>query len=299
MKDYKKKVKTNKISNRIKINLAKSAGFCFGVRRALKIARKMAESNKNIYMLGDIVHNEGVVKDIEKMGIKKIEGLADGKGKILLIRAHGASKKIYEEAKKLGYKIIDATCPKVRQIHKIAREQEEKGYQIIVIGDKKHDEVKGITGQLKNEALIIDNIKEIPEDRLKDINKVAVVVQSTQNIEKVRIIVDKLRSLVNEVRFFNTICAPTRIKQKEVKDMARDNDLMIIIGSKRSANTKRLYDISKSINKKTYWIQSQEDIKTEMFKKIKSVGVTAGASTPDWITEGIINKIKEIAEKVQ
>ena len=278
----------------MKINVAKSAGFCFGVRRALKIALEVADSKACVYMLGDIVHNEDVVGDIERSGIKKTKNLHKTKGKILLIRAHGTSKDILNKAKKLGYKIIDATCPMVKEIHKIVKKQEEKSYKIIVIGDKDHDEVKGIAGQLKGKALVIDNVRKVPASKFKKIKKAAVIAQSTQNIENVTKIVNKLKPLIDELKFFNTICSPTSIKQKEARALASKNDIMIIIGSKASANTKRLYEISKSINKKTYWLNSKQDIKPEWFRNVKSVGITAGASTPDSTTTEVVENIRNI-----
>lgn len=279
----------------MKINLAKSAGFCFGVRRAIKIAFDIAKSNTNIEMLGDIVHNEDVVKEIEKIGIKKIKRLKKGKNKTLLIRAHGTPIETFKKAHSLGYKVLDATCPMVKEIHEIARQSEQKGYKIIVIGDKKHDEVRGIIGQLKNEAIVIDNVKNIPIKKIKIIKKTSVVVQSTQNQEKTRSIVNKLKPYIKELKFFNTICKPTRTKQEEIKIMPLNNDIMIIIGSKTSANTKRLYEISRTLNKRSYWIQSKNEIKPRWFENVESVGITAGASTPDYTTKDIIEYIKKIA----
>jgi len=271
----------------MKINLAKSAGFCFGVRRALNIALNSVKSDTKIQMLGDIVHNEDVVRAIKRLGIEKIDKLRKVKNKTLLIRAHGMPLKTFEKAQILGYKIIDATCPMVKEIHKTARDAELKGYKIIVIGDKNHDEVKGIIGQLKNEAVVIDKPTNIPFRKIKGIKKAAVIVQSTQNIENALKIVKKLKQCIKNLRFFNTICRPTRIKQP------LKNDVMVIIGSKTSANTKRLYEISKSLNPKTFWIQSKNDIKKEWFRGAKKVGITAGASTPDYTTNKVIKFIKE------
>ena len=277
----------------MRINLAKSAGFCFGVKRALEIALITAAKEKRVEMLGDIVHNEEVVSQIKKAGIKKIGHLGKGKGKILLIRAHGTSTGTYKKVRALGYKIVDATCPMVQEIHKIAKENEKKGYRIIIIGDKKHDEVQGILGQLKKKALVIDSSKDISK-KIKGTTKAVVVVQSTQNLEKTLEIVKALDKHIQKLRFFNTICEPTRSKQKEIKAMAAKNNLMIIIGSKTSANTKRLYEISKSINKQTIWIQSKDEIKPIWFKGISSVGITAGASTPEDTTQAVIKRIKRI-----
>ena len=177
----------------MKINLAKSAGFCFGVKRAIDIALKTASCAKEIYMFGDIVHNETVTELIEKNGIKKIGRLPGGKNKILLIRAHGISLKTLGKAKKAGYEIVDATCPMVKEIHRIAQEMEKKSYRIIVIGDKKHDETRGIVGHLKTKAIVIDSGEKPSASKFKDIQKACVVVQSTQNIEKAQKIISLLK----------------------------------------------------------------------------------------------------------
>jgi len=278
----------------MKINLAKSAGFCFGVKRAIDIAYKTLASNKNVYTLGNIVHNEDVARKLEKAGIKKSKKLGCGKNKIFLIRAHGVSLDIINKARKRGYNIVDATCPMVKEIHKIVHSAERYGHTIIVIGDKKHDEVQGIIGQLEKRAIVIEDTRNIPWGRLKKIKKACVVVQSTQELKKAIKIVGILKPHIKELKFFNTICRPTRLKQQEMKNMPLDNDVMIIIGSKTSANTQRLYEISKSLNDRSYWVQTKKDIKPVWFKGIKTVGITAGASTPDDTTEEIITYIKKI-----
>ncbi len=278
----------------MKINIAKSAGFCFGVKRAINIALDTASIGKQVYMLGDIVHNETVVNSIRERGIKKIARLGNGKNKILLIRAHGASKRLISKAKKQGYGIVDATCPMVKEIHRIARSMEKKCGRIIVIGDKKHDEVLGIIGQLKKPAVVIDDLKRMPLARIKRLSRACVVVQSTQNSEKVMRIVEILKRHIKKLIFFNTICKPTRLKQEEIKRMPLENDLMLIIGSKNSANTKRLYEISKSLNKNSYWVNSCCDIRKDWFRRAKSVGLTAGASTPKAIIQEIIKYLSSI-----
>jgi len=278
----------------VKINLAKSAGFCFGVKRALEIALKTAATGAIVYMLGDIVHNEDAVKRIRKAGIKKIRKLGRGQNKFLLIRAHGASFDTFQRARHLGYKIVDATCPMVREIHKIAQEMEKKGYRIIVIGDKRHDEVHGIAGHLKKKAIVIDSLKNIPLKSLEGIKKASLVVQSTQNLDKVLRILEVLKRHIPELKFFNTICKPTRIKQEEIKKISPNNDVVIIIGSKTSANTRRLYEISKSLNKRSYWITSKKELKPGWFKNAKNVGVTAGASTPELTTQDVIEHIRHL-----
>ncbi len=279
----------------MKINIAKSAGFCFGVKRAIEIALGTASRNKKVYMLGDIVHNEEVAKQIREAGIKKVRKLPrGGKGKTILIRAHGISYPLMKKARQRRYKVVDATCPMVKEIHKIARDSERKGYVIIVIGDRKHDEVQGIIGGLRTKAVVIENEWRIPWQSIKRIRKFCVVVQSTQNLQRALKIVEILRRRVKKLKFYNTICRPTRIKQAEISRMPQENDIMIIIGSKTSANTKRLYEISKAINKNSYWIQSTKEIKPRWFKNVKSAGITAGASTPDYTTQQVIAYIKQL-----
>lgn len=278
----------------MKITIAKSAGFCFGVKRAVKIALEAAQGSDTIDMLGDIVHNEEVVKEIKKAGLKKIKSLSNGKHKTLLIPAHGTSAQSIKRARQMGYKILDASCPMVKEIHRIVKECEKKGFSIIVIGDKKHDEVRGIIGQLKKKALIIDAPGSIPIKKIKKIKKACVVVQSTQTLAKAEKIAGLLKKHASELKFFNTICNPTIKKQQEMKTIPLNNDIVIIIGSKTSANTRRLYEISKSLNKHSYWIQSANDIKPAWFKNAKSVGLTAGSSTPDSTTQSIVEHIKTI-----
>ncbi|MBM3250579.1 MAG: 4-hydroxy-3-methylbut-2-enyl diphosphate reductase [Candidatus Omnitrophica bacterium] len=279
----------------MQINLAKSAGFCFGVKRAIDLALKTAGKGGRVYMLGDIVHNEDVISKIQKAGIKKIKALSAGRDKILILRAHGTCIQTLRRARHLGYTVVDATCPMVKEIHRIAKEMEKEGRRVIIIGDKKHDEVHGISGQLKKSAVVIDSIGSFPLNRMKKIKKAAVVVQSTQDTEKVLEIVAALKRLIPELRFYNTVCRPTRIKQEEIRRMPLENDLMIIIGSKTSANTKRLYEISRSLNKRSYRVQSKKDITPDWFRGVKTVGVTAGASTPDSTIQEIVRCLRNKA----
>lgn len=278
----------------MKIVVAKSAGFCFGVKRAIDIALENAKAAGSVYMLGDIVHNENVVKNIERAGIKKTRKLNNPRIASLLIRAHGSSKKILERADKLGLKIIDATCPMVKEIHKIAIDMDKKGYKIIVIGDYKHDEVQGIVGQIKHKAMVLQAISDIKKKVPKRMSKSAVVVQSTQNLEKVLKMQELLKERIDDLQFFNTICSPTRLKQAEIKTLPEENDCIIVIGSKTSANTKRLYQIAKSINKNSYWVNSADELKKRWFEGIRSAGITAGASTPDETIAAIKERVQKM-----
>ena len=277
----------------MKITIAKNAGFCFGVKRAIDIALESAKQEKPVYMLGDIVHNENVVKKIEDAGIIKTKSIPKEVTARLLIRAHGSAQKTLDAAKKSRLNVIDATCPMVKEIHKIVIDMDKKGYKILVIGDHKHDEVQGIIGQIPRKAIVLENAEDIKAKITYRLPKAAVVVQSTQNLEKALKMRNILKDLVEDLRFFNTICAPTRMKQEEIKSLAKGNDCVIIIGSKESANTKRLYEIAKSINPNSYWVNSTADIQKAWFGRINTVGITAGASTPDETIEEIKNYIQK------
>lgn len=278
----------------MEINLAKTAGFCFGVKRAIKIALETAEKDTPIEMLGDIVHNEEVIKQVSEKGIKKVSELSSGKEKTLIIRAHGVEKKLFEDAEKLGYSIVDATCPMVTEIHNIVKKMANSGYKIIIIGDENHAEVKGIAGQLSEKPFIISSRDSIPYPEINKIKKAAIVIQSTQMIENAEEIHEALKPHIAEVKFFNTICKTTKSKQAEIKTLPLENDVVIIIGSKTSANTNRLYQISKSLNENTYQVMSEKEIDPSWFKGAEKVGVSAGASTPDEAIERVINYLKSI-----
>ncbi len=280
----------------MKINLAKSAGFCVGVKRALDIAQETIRRRNQVYLLGDIVHNKKVIEDIKKLGIKKTTRLTQGQNKAILIRAHGAARATYQRAEKLGYKIIDATCPMVKEIHKIAQNHQRKGYALIVIGDKKHAEVQGIVGQLEKKAIVLAPNSRVQKKDFRNIKKAAVVTQSTQNIELVEKMVNKLSKQIPNLKFINTICVPTQKKHDEIKKMPGNNDIMLIIGSKRSANTKRLYQISKKINFRSYWIENEKDINPSWLKNVKSAGITAGSSTPQDTIDSTIKRLKKLSK---
>jgi len=278
----------------IKINLAKSAGFCFGVRRAITITLKTTAKHKDVRMLGDIVHNEDVIAMMEKTGVKKIRTLRKNRGQTLVIRAHGLPESVFRRAEKLGYTIVDATCPMVKEIHKLARRMEQEKRRIIIIGDKKHDEVRGIKGQLKTKAFVVPSIGAAAHLPFARIKKAGVVIQSTQDEENARKILQKISSKVRDLKFFNTICAPTRIKQAEVKAIPLKNDVAIVIGSSASANTRRLFEIARKLNPRTHWVRSAKDIRPRWLKGVSSIGITTGASTPDATTQEVVARLRTL-----
>jgi len=274
-----------------KINIAKNAGFCFGVKRAVSMALNGVKKHNDVYMLGDIVHNEYVIERIKNAGIKTAKNVDQIKEGALLLRAHGTTPEIYNEAKKKGLKIIDATCPLVFEIHKIAKTLEKDGYKVVIIGDYNHDEVIGIASQIKN-PIIIAKPEDVKKNIKMIIKRIGVVVQSTQNIENTKKIIAELIPKCRELKFMDTICGPTKSYQREIRSMPKKNDIMIIVGSFKSANTNRLTEISESLNPNTYQVESENDLKPEWFKTADSVGITAGASTPDWIINKVVEKIR-------
>lgn len=277
------------------INIARHGGFCFGVKLAVNAALKASNEHENVVMLGDIVHNEHVVKKIDDAGVKVVLDLKETPKGTLLLRAHGSTPQVYEEAKELGLNILDATCPLVLEIHEIVRELDKEGYQIAVIGDHGHDEVKGIAAQVKN-AIVISKPEEIAQVIPRRIKKLGVVTQSTQNIDNVKKVVSELTARVGELKFVDTICGPTKAYQREIRHLPLENDVMIIVGSLKSANTCRLTEISLSLNPRSYQVESPSDVKLEWFKDAKTIGVSAGASTPDWIIQQVVDKVKELTQ---
>ncbi|MCH8927477.1 MAG: 4-hydroxy-3-methylbut-2-enyl diphosphate reductase [Candidatus Marinimicrobia bacterium] len=276
----------------MKVTLARGSGFCFGVRDAVQMAHESAADFGKVYMLGDIVHNEHVVNHLDESGVVVVDKLTDVKNAPVLFRAHGTSTEVWDKAKKMDLNIIDATCPLVTQIHEEVKELEKEGRQIFIIGDHGHDEVIGISSQVEN-ATILSKPEEA--ESLRKMKKIGVVSQSTQTIENVQEIINILITKATDFRFINTICFPTTRNQEAIKELAAQNDIMIIIGSYTSANTKRLTSISKKINSDTYQVQTADEMLSEWFEGKDTVGVSAGASTPDQLIQKVISKLNEIS----
>ncbi len=278
----------------MKIFVARDAGYCFGVRDAVNLAYDSAKNYGDVYMLGTIVHNERVVNDLETAGAKVVNTLDDvPSGKPLLFRAHGTPPKMWEEASKKNLKLIDATCPLVTEIHDDIKNLEDEGRKTIIIGDHGHDEVIAIAAQVKK-PIIISNLEEAKA--LRKMKKAGVVSQSTQMLENVQEIMDILLEKVFDLRFINTICFPTRRNHKQIKELAIKSDVMIIIGSYTSANSKRLTQLSLERNKRSYQVTSSMELDSSWFENCNSVGISAGASTPDETINEVISKIKEIGK---
>jgi 4-hydroxy-3-methylbut-2-enyl diphosphate reductase len=276
----------------MKILVAKDAGYCFGVRDAVSLAYDTMKDHGEVYMLGTIVHNEKVVDDLSKAGSRVVEKLDEvPSDKPILLRAHGTVPKVWDEAKNKNLNIIDATCPLVTEIHDEIKELEAEGRCTIIIGDHGHDEVLGIAAQVKN-PIIVANVDEAKS--LRKMKKAGVVSQSTQMIENVQEIINVLMRKVFDLRFVNTICFPTRRNHEQIKELASQCDVMIVIGSFTSANSKRLTQLALERNNQSYQVTNSDDLNRNWFNKCETVGISAGASTPDDIIKGVVEKIKEI-----
>ena len=281
----------------MEIVLGKTAGFCYGVERAVNEAKKALEEDKNIYCLGEIVHNKTVVEDLKKQGIIFIENINDAKGKII-IRAHGASKDIYKIIEKNNLEIKDLTCPKVLKTHNIAVEYGKKNYFIILIGIKNHPESIGTLSFCGNNSYLLQEEEELPEllrkieeSKLKDI---LIFAQTTYNSKKFDKICEILKEKLNNknVEIQKTICGATEIRQKETREIAGNVDVMIIVGDKKSSNTNKLFDISKENCQKVFLVQNADELELSSLQGAKKIGVMAGASTPKEDIEKIIDKIR-------
>jgi len=278
----------------MKVLLAKDAGYCFGVRDAVNLAYETAEKEGEVYMLGHIVHNENVVTELEKTGTKVIDDLNEvPDNKPILFRAHGTVPKVWDEAEKRGINIVDATCPLVTEIHEEVRKLAAENRRIIIIGDHGHDEVNGIMEQVQD-SIVVANPEEAK--RLRKMKKAGVVSQSTQMIENVQDIINILMTKVFDLRFVNTICFPTRRNHEQIKSLAELSDIMIVIGSFTSANSKRLTELAKERNERTYQVTCVNDLDSDWFQQSDTVGVSAGASTPDNIIKNVVTAIKSFGK---
>ena len=279
----------------MKVALAKSAGFCFGVEKAVNTVYEEAKKeNEIVYTLGPIIHNEEVVKDMKKRGVEavKMEDLASLPKGTVIIRSHGVSRDVYNFVKQSGHRVVDATCPFVKKIHAIVSVQSGKGKTVVIIGNPDHPEVMGIKGWGDKNTYAVENIEQFINLGLKKDEEIIIVAQTTFNHKKFQEIIDKISLLGYDVRCFNTICNATQERQAEAKKIASNVDAMIVIGDKKSSNTGKLVEICQEECKNTVFIQTLEDLNYDALLSVDSVGITAGASTPKHIIEEVQNIVR-------
>ena len=273
------------------IKKAKSYGFCFGVKRAVEIA----ENSKNAVTLGPLIHNPLEIERLAKnYNVKSVNSIDEINKDIkrVIVRTHGIPKNRLEELKKRNIEVIDATCPFVKKPQEIVEEMSKLGYDIVIFGDKNHPEIKGVMSySVHNRVHVVLDVDELKNIKLKD--KIATVAQTTRKADEYLKIVDYLVKNYKEIRVFNTICNATFENQDAVKELSKEADIMIIVGGKNSSNTKQLFNIAKE-NTEAYLVESEDEIQKEWFKNKKLCGISAGASTPEWLVEKIISKIKDL-----
>ena len=287
----------------MKVTLAKSAGFCFGVKRAVDTVYEQLEKsiskNQPIYTFGPIIHNEEVVHDLEEKGVTVLESVEEleeraPQGGTVIIRAHGVEKGISGKIKELGYTLVDATCPFVLKIHRLVEKYSTDGAQIVIIGNEKHPEVKGIKSwSLDPHTAVISTPEEAEKYQAESGKKVCIVAQTTFNYNKFQELVEIINKKGYDIIVLNTICNATEERQTEAAKIARDVDAMIVIGGRNSSNTQKLFEICKNECNNTYYIQTVKDLDVTCFESIDNVGITAGASTPN----KIIEEVQKICQK--
>lgn len=288
------------------INLARYAGFCYGVKRAVETTKKLKQENpdKDIYVLGELIHNSQVINELKQLGIKTVDELPENGSGICVIRSHGAGFEVFEDIRRKGYEIVDLTCPDVKKVQDRAIELSKEDYFVIILGKEEHPEVVAIRAYAqkyasdKEKVFVAKNVEALMsiEEKIKSQKKIGLVVQTTQRIEFLKEVVDYLIPLSKELRVINTICSSTSHRQAEAKNLALENDLMIVTGSKKSANTSHLAEILTPI---TETIHIEDDLELDKYRTLienaGNIGLTAGASTPDYI----IKRVKEKIEKMR
>lgn len=277
------------------VTTAKSAGFCFGVRRAVDMVYAEAKKDNKVFTLGPIIHNEQVVKDLEKKGVKVIDSVNDISEKentTIIIRSHGVPQNVINALKEKKVNIVDATCPFVSKIHKIVKQASEDGKTVVIVGSDNHPEVEGIKGWCVSKPIVIESASEAEKLDNFGGKKLCIVSQTTFNYKKFKDIVDILSKKSYDIDVMNTICNATEERQTEAGTIARQSDAMLVIGGKHSSNTQKLYEICRKECENTYFIQTLDDLDLKQFQSFRSVGITAGASTPN-------NIIKEVQSYVR
>ena len=278
------------MASKMKIIIAKNIGFCSGVRRAILITEKSLKADsKPIQFLGSLVHNEKVIEKFIKKGVKFIKDVKEAKGGTIVIQTHGVPPNLN---KKIGQQIVirDATCPLVKKVQLIANSLYRKGHKVIIVGDKDHAETKGIKGWSESQALIIEN--ENQARKLARYKKIGVVAQTTQNLDNINRVLKILKNKVEKIKYFNTLCPEVQARQKELNSILKKVNSILVIGSRSSANTKRLVEITKKSKKPVWWVNSSEELKRKKLNNVSPLGVVSGTSTPDWIIREVINKLK-------
>ncbi len=279
----------------MEIIIAKTAGFCFGVKRAVDMAFEQAGTEAT-YTFGPIIHNEVVTKQLEAKGIYETNDIHAQKANKLIIRSHGVSPKVYKEGETVGAEIVDATCPYVKKIHRLVEKFSKNGYGIIIAGNKEHPEIEGISGWVQGECIVIKAVAEVADMTFNSAKKYLLVAQTTYKKEVLDAISEALKMKGVDLEINNTICSATKERQEEAKSIARDVDVMFVLGSKKSSNTAKLQEICEANCKASYCIAGAEELTKDMIGGCEKIGITAGASTPHLVIEAVVSKLGQMQD---
>jgi 4-hydroxy-3-methylbut-2-enyl diphosphate reductase len=276
----------------MRVEIARYAGVCYGVERALKLAQEAAESGTHVRTLGPLIHNPQAVDALRAQGVEVAGCLDEVDDGTLVIRSHGVDPAIIEAAQGKGLDVVDATCPHVSKAHEAAEKLITEGYSVVIVGEADHPEVEGIMAHAGGEAVVVESVDELPK-RLPS-RRVGVVVQTTQSEARLAEVVDALLPRTNELRVYNTICAATSKRQESAAELAESVDVVVVVGGHNSGNTTRLVEICRDANPRTHHVETADELDASWFAGASSVGVTAGASTPDEQMQGVIRAIEAI-----
>lgn len=277
----------------MRIRLAERIGFCFGVKRAIDLAESILKKGGNIYSLGSIIHNREVVGKLSDRGLKVVDGIGRIRSGTVVISSHGLSPRVVARLKKMPVRIADTTCPFVLNAQRIAGRLSSEGYGVIIVGDVKHPEVRALLDFASGKAVVIRDGRSARGFRIPENSRISVISQTTQSMDNfIGVINELLAKRPKEMRVFNTICGDAEYRQDAAKRLAKNVDVMLVVGGRHSANTRRLYEVCRNIPARTYLIENERGIRPGWFRKAKDVGITSGASTPDWVIEKVVSALK-------
>jgi 4-hydroxy-3-methylbut-2-enyl diphosphate reductase len=274
----------------VRVEVARHAGVCYGVERALKLAEEAATRGRPVHTLGPLIHNPQAVQALRERGVEVAACLEEADDGTLVIRSHGVAPQIIAEARERGLDVVDATCPHVSKAHEAAAQLVADGYKVVIVGEGKHPEVEGIMAHAGGEAIVVESASDLPD--ILPSRRIGVVVQTTQTLQRLTEVVEALLPRISELRVHNTICSATGKRQQSAEELASSVDVMVVVGGHNSGNTTRLVEICRAVNPRVHHVETADELDPTWFADASSVGVTAGASTPDEQIEGVIRAVE-------
>jgi small subunit ribosomal protein S1 len=275
------------------VEVARHAGFCFGVKRAIRMVEEALASGKGpVTSLGPVIHNPQVVQSLEERGLRRAGSLDEVSEGVVVVRSHGAPPRVHAELQRRGLAVVDATCPFVKKMHRQARRLFQRGYRVVIVGDRNHSEITSLTDDPSFACLVVAGPADL--DGAPIAGRVGLTAQTTQTQENFQAVADSLLPNVPELRIFNTICDSTTTRQTEARELARRVEAMVVIGGRNSANTRRLAEICRGTGTRTIWVETAGELSAELIADARRIGLTAGASTPQWIITDVIRRLTSL-----